>query len=64
MKMLETLKARFPRIVPTLIALSAVTALGGAAAYQKLADDDCCELGAPCCHPGAACCAKHHAKQQ
>lgn len=64
MTMLERLKARFPRIVPTLLMATAVSALGGFAAYREVSNDDCCQPGAACCHPGAACCAKHHAKQQ
>ena len=61
MNLLSNLKARFPRLMPTLIALVAVGSLGSYAAYERYSED-CCELGAPCCHPGAACCLKHKAK--
>jgi len=60
MKFLSDLKARLPRLFPTLIALVAVGGAGSYAAYQHFADD-CCELGAACCRPGAACCLRHHA---
>jgi len=63
MKFLSDLKARLPRLFPTLIALVAVGGAGSYAAYQHFADD-CCELGAACCHPGAACCLRHHAAKK
>ena len=62
MKLIHDLKARFPKLVPSLIALAAVSSLGGYAAYQRLSDD-CCQPGAACCHPGAACCLRHKASQ-
>ncbi len=61
MNIVRDLKARFPKLLPTLIALVAVGSLGSYAAYQRFSDD-CCHPGAPCCQPGAACCLKHQAK--
>ena len=63
MKFLSDLKARLPRLAPTLIALVAVGSAGSYAAYQHFADD-CCQLGSACCHPGAACCLRHHAAKK
>jgi len=64
MKFLTDLKARFPKLYPTALALAVLGGLGGYAAYERFAGD-CCELGAPCCHPGAACClARHKSHQQ
>lgn len=58
MKVLASLKSRFPKLYPIALATLTLGAVGGIAAYEKYADD-CCYPGSPCCHPGAACCAKH-----
>lgn len=64
MRMLQTFKARYPKLFPVLAAVVALSAVGGAALYERTAraSGDCCYPGAPCCHPGAACCNKHKAK--
>jgi hypothetical protein len=56
--MLRDFKARFPRLFPVLAAVAALSAVGGAALYERSARD-CCVPGASCCHPGAACCKGH-----
>jgi hypothetical protein len=63
MRMLRDLKARFPRLFPVLTAAVVLSALGGAALYERSARD-CCQPGAACCHPGAACCKGHQAQAQ
>ena len=62
MRMIADLKVRFPKLFRALPAVVALTALGGAALYERTAhaDSDCCYPGSPCCHPGAACCAARH----
>jgi len=64
MNLLAALKARFPKLLPILLTLVTVGSAGGYAAYQQLADDDCCYPGSPCCHPGAACCLRHRANHK
>jgi len=59
MKMLDDLKARFPKLFPALAAVVALAGVGAYATYERLSGD-CCYPGASCCHPGAECCARHH----
>ena len=61
MKTLDSLKSRFPKLVPAAFALVVILGAGGHAAYAKFVDS-CCYPGSPCCHPGAACCAAHKSK--
>lgn len=63
MKIVDGLKARFPKLYPTVLAVAVLGSVGGYTAYERLAGD-CCYPGASCCHPGAACCAKHKAQAQ
>jgi hypothetical protein len=60
MKLLSTLRARFPKAIPYMLSAAVLGASGGYSAYARAAED-CCYPGAPCCHPGAACCARRHA---
>lgn len=62
MKIVDDLKARFPKLYPALLAVTVLGAVGGYEAYNRFAGD-CCYPGAACCHPGAACCTKHHKVQ-
>lgn len=61
MRMIQSFKARFPKLFPVLATVAALGAVGGAALFERAAhaDDSCCQPGAPCCKPGAACCAAH-----
>ncbi|HVJ88834.1 MAG TPA: hypothetical protein VM580_03460 [Labilithrix sp.] len=61
--MLNDLKARFPKLFPTVVAVVALGGVGSYAAYERLSAD-CCHAGASCCHQGAACCARHKLAQQ
>jgi len=63
MKLLNDLKARFPKLYPAALAITVLAGLGGYTVYQRFADD-CCYPGASCCHPGAACCAARHKAHQ
>ena len=64
MQFMTSLKSRFPRLFPALLAVVTIGSAGSYAAYQQLSDGDCCYPGAPCCHPGAACCLRHHAAKK
>ena len=59
MRMLSTLKARFPKLFPVLTAVVALGTVGGIAAYERMGSDSCCAPGASCCYPGSPCCAGH-----
>jgi hypothetical protein len=61
MRLLDDLKARFPRLFSAASLAIALGVVGGIAAYERHANagDSCCYPGAACCHPGAACCAGH-----
>lgn len=61
MRTLTPLKARFPKLFRAATAALALGAVGGIAAYERMARaaDSCCFPGSPCCHPGAPCCAGH-----
>ncbi len=61
MRILDRLKARYPKLVPVLTATLALATVGGIAAYERRASaESCCSAGAACCKPGAACCKGHH----
>ena len=63
MKFITDLRARFPRLFPSMLVLVTLGSAGSYVAYERLTDD-CCYPGSPCCHPGAACCLRHHAAKK
>ncbi len=59
MRQVLDLKARFPKLVSFMTLAVALGTVGGIAAYERRATDDCCYPGSPCCYPGSPCCANH-----
>lgn len=59
MRMLDSLKHRYPKLVPVAALAFALAGIGGIAAYERYGSD-CCAPGASCCHPGSPCCNGAH----
>jgi hypothetical protein len=60
MRMLTDLKRRYPKLFSVAALVGVLGTVGGVAAYEKLANGDCCAPGAACCHPGSPCCNGAH----